>query len=330
MAGDAELTFTTQSLWQWRDDPPDFNFLAGSCLYINDPPYDRPGTPYGGDYELLQQMAGEDAELMIWLGDNIYLREADWNSHSGIYHRYAHTRATAELQRLLRRMHQYAIWDDHDYGPNDSDRSYWLKHLTRQAFMDFWANPNYDVAGDGGISGSFTWNDCQFFLLDNRWQRSPQATDGQILGRQQVDWLIDALRSSKANFKFICVGGQLLSDLQKFENHANFKNERAYIIEQIDKYNIQGVIILSGDRHSSEISKYTTDDGDVFYDVTSSPLTSRAYDHTDEANSHRVPGTMVGTQSYAKIYVSGPYGKRKCRVEFKDKSGKVLVNKVLE
>ncbi|MCB0481704.1 MAG: hypothetical protein KDC83_09740 [Flavobacteriales bacterium] len=26
------LEFTTQALWQWREDPPDFTFVAGSCL----------------------------------------------------------------------------------------------------------------------------------------------------------------------------------------------------------------------------------------------------------------------------------------------------------
>lgn len=327
---DMDLSFSTQPLWQWRKDPPAFNFLAGSCMYINDTQYDRPGKPYGGEYEILTTMSGEDADFMMWLGDNAYLREADWNSRSGIYYRNSHTRAVPELQPLLRNMHHYAIWDDHDYGPNDSDGTYWHKQITLEAFKDFWANPNYGVSHSGGITGAFTWNDCQFFLLDNRWNREPQDPENKLLGQEQIDWLINSLRGSRASFKFICVGGQLLSDVKLFENHALYEEERKYIIEQLDKYNISGVIILNGDRHSSEMTKLTTDDGDVFYDITSSPLTSGSYDHSDEPNTHRIPNTMVAIPSYAKVSISGAFGDRKCSVEFRDKTGKVLVTQQLE
>jgi alkaline phosphatase D len=44
---DYPLTFKTQTLWEWREPPPQFSFLFGSCTYINDAAYDRPGTPYG-------------------------------------------------------------------------------------------------------------------------------------------------------------------------------------------------------------------------------------------------------------------------------------------
>src|SRR5690606_1203557 len=42
-----DLYFKTQELWQYRKDPPDFTIAIGSCAYINEPEYDRPGTPYG-------------------------------------------------------------------------------------------------------------------------------------------------------------------------------------------------------------------------------------------------------------------------------------------
>ena len=42
------LAFETQALWQHRTDPPDFTVAVGSCAYVNDPAYDRPGDPYGG------------------------------------------------------------------------------------------------------------------------------------------------------------------------------------------------------------------------------------------------------------------------------------------
>ena len=287
-----ERMFTTQKLWQWRESPPKFSFIAGSCMYTNETKYDRRGKPYGQGNDIFEQIANEQADFMVWLGDNIYLREVDWDSRSGIYHRYSHTRQVPQLQKLMSSMHHYAIWDDHDYGPNDSDWTYWNKDITLEAFKDFWANPNYGVGGTEGITGTFWWNDCQFFMLDNRWYRTPQAKDGQILGEEQLKWLIDALRVSKANFKFVCVGGQVVSDFAKYENHAVYADERAALLEAIDKYDIENVVFLNGDRHSSELSRYTTDDGQVIYDVTSSPLSSKSYDHDEEANSYRVGNTI--------------------------------------
>ena len=85
--------FTTQPLWQFRTDPPEFSIAAGSCAYINEDAYDRPGEPYGGGYQIFDNIAATNPELMIWLGDNTYLREADWSSKSGVLHRYTHTRS---------------------------------------------------------------------------------------------------------------------------------------------------------------------------------------------------------------------------------------------
>ncbi|RYZ16088.1 MAG: alkaline phosphatase family protein, partial [Chitinophagaceae bacterium] len=65
-------TFTTKTLWQWRQPAPDFTFLTGSCSYFNEPKYDRPGTPYGGDSSIFKTMAKEKAAFMLWLGDNWY------------------------------------------------------------------------------------------------------------------------------------------------------------------------------------------------------------------------------------------------------------------
>ena len=321
---DKVYEFETQKLWHWREDPPEFSFIAGSCVYINEERFDRPGKPYGGNYSIFEKIAEEDAEFMIWLGDNNYLREADYNSRSGIYHRYTHSRDVKEMQPLLSKMHHYAIWDDHDYGPNDSDGTYWGKDITREAFTDFWANLNYGVQGLGGITGTFTWNDCQFYMLDNRWDRTPQSSEGQILGDDQITWLIDALRTSKASFNFICVGGQIVSDFAGFENHAVFGAERKKILRLIDDYNIPNVVFLNGDRHHSEISRYETPDGQLIWEVTSSSLTSGAYDHSNEPNNFRYKESMIGKNNYAVISVSGKRKDRKLTVEFKDSKGKKI------
>ena len=117
---DYVMQFQSQKLWKWRTDPPDVSFVIGSCSYVNEPQFDRPGKPYGNNFEIFNSIHNKNPDFMLWLGDNTYLREPDWNSRTGFINRYSHTRALAELQPLLASTHHYATWDDHDFGPNNS------------------------------------------------------------------------------------------------------------------------------------------------------------------------------------------------------------------
>ena len=71
-------------MWQYRFDPPAFTLAVGSCVFINEPQYDRPGRPYGGNYEIFESLADSKPDAMLWLGDNAYFREVDFYSLSGM------------------------------------------------------------------------------------------------------------------------------------------------------------------------------------------------------------------------------------------------------
>jgi len=152
--------FTTQQQWAYRTNPKDFSFALGSCTYVNEEQTDRLNQVYGGDYQIFNQIAPHTPSFMLWLGDNIYLRESDWSSKSGLQYRYTHTRNIAEMQTLLANVPQYAIWDDHDFGPNNSDGSFINKKLSKEAFDLFWANPTTQPEGVSGITNLFDWEDC--------------------------------------------------------------------------------------------------------------------------------------------------------------------------
>lgn len=160
------LRFQTQILWQHRTDPPDFSVAIGSCAYVNEEPWDRPGRAYGSDYEIFGTIAKQNPDLMIWLGDNTYYREVDWHTVAGLQHRYTHTRSLPEMQVLLGATHNIAIWDDHDYGPNNSDRSFRLRPEALENHKLFWANQTYGTPEVPGIFNRYEWGDVEFFLLD--------------------------------------------------------------------------------------------------------------------------------------------------------------------
>ncbi|MCB0662854.1 MAG: alkaline phosphatase family protein [Saprospiraceae bacterium] len=323
------LTFKTQEIWKWRGDAPNFSFAFGSCFYVNEPAYDRPGKPYGQNFGILEQIKKQNPDFMIWGGDNVYYREVDYNSTSGMNHRYTHTRSLPALQPLLAAMPHYAIWDDHDYGPNDSDRSYPLKREALEIFKNFWINPNY-VFENQGVTGSFTYADCQFFLLDDRWWRSPnerkKTGDRVYFGEDQLTWLIDALSYSEATFKFIVSGGQILNPVPVVENYSNFPEERARLLDLIEKEDIKGVIFLTGDRHHSSLTKIDRPDTYPLYDLTISPLSAGAGAQKPvEKWAPFVEGTSVErTQNFSTLSISGTNGNRILKIKVFDYTGKQL------
>jgi len=328
-------SFKTQTLWQHRTEPPAFRVATGSCAYINEKEYDRPGEPYGSDYFIFDTIVSKKPDMMLWLGDNIYLREVDYMSESGIVHRYNHTRGTPELKKLLSYCPNYAIWDDHDFGPNDSNGSYSHKDLTLDAFRQYWGNPPFGIKGaEKAITTSFQFMDIDFFLLDNRSNRTSPDIVGvekpTILGEAQINWLVQALKFSQSPYKIVAMGGQFLNTEAKFENYAVYNEERTRIIKLIENNNISGVVFLTGDRHCTELSELKLSNGKIIYDLTVSPLTSHSYDNTKEANTLRVEGTLVPKANFATLDFSGTKKERKLTVIVYDNKGAKLWSKELE
>jgi len=327
-------TFKTQDNWRYHTSAPDFTLMTGSCNFINEEAFDRPGKPYGTSPDIFKSMANQKPDLMLWLGDNIYLRSPDFGSPQSIYRRYSHMRRVPEIKEFLSVCPHYAIWDDHDFGPNDANRSFIHKDWTLEAFKLFWANPSFGLPDvDGGITTQFQYNDIDFFLLDNRYFRTDHTVkqkDQSIWGEKQVNWLIEALKFSAAPFKIVATGGQFLSNYAMYENHALYDQERRYLLKRLKEEDIRGVIFLSGDRHHTELSMMELGKDNLIYDLTASPLTSTAYDHTLEPNKYRVEGTVVGTQNYACLSFEGSKDARVCIIRVYDREGALLWEKRIE
>jgi alkaline phosphatase D len=323
---------TTQTLWQWREKTtplPTFSFLAGSCVYVNNPVYDRPGKAYGNDTAIFDVMAKENASFMLWLGDNWYTREVDYYSEWGLHNRPSSDRARPFFRNIMKAMPNYAIWDDHDYGFNDADKSYPLKETSREVFKKFWTNPSYGQ-NNQGIYSKFTFNDADVFLLDDRWWRSNDEMQDSINGKPnpnkkmygaaQLDWLKNALLQSNANqnitFRFIATGSQVLNPVSPFDCFRKFSAEYNELMSFLKENKINGVVFLTGDRHHSEIIKVDRDGTYPLIDITASPLTSGSHKFggVEKNNPYRLVG-VEDMQNYTKITLKGLKKERVLQVE---------------
>lgn len=331
----APAEFQTQDLWEWRKPPPDFSFLMGSCAYINDPEYDRPGPGYGKTYNTFKLMGESDADFMIWTGDNWYWREPDYSSASGMWYRPSHDRSIPEMQKFLGTMHHYATWDDHDYGPNDSNWSFEYKELALDIFKAYWGNHTYGEAANPGVYSKFYWGDAAFFLMDNHYYRDAATLDQDShpektqWGRHQLEWLKQSLLQAKVlrhfRFLFIASGNQMLQTLPRGEPHELYRREREELMEFIVENEITGVVFLTGDvHHSAMYRRQIGDAGQWIYEITSSPLSSGSWDaaNSDKADDpHVIAGTLVGTQNFVEVGISGEGEDRHVTVKSIDHEG---------
>lgn len=330
-------TFRTQALWEWRTPPPDFKFITGSCAYINDEPYDRPGPGYGKTTRTFELMGESGADFMVWLGDNWYYREPDYDSISGLWYRPQHDRAIPEMRRLLASMHHYATWDDHDYGPNDSNWSYELKDEALKIFQACWGNPSYGERDNPGVYTKFTWGDAAFFLMDNHYHRDAATVNQELhpektqWGRRQLDWLKQSLLQTKAlkhyAFKFIATGTQVLQTEPRGEGHEFYRREREELLQFIREHRITGVVFLTGDVHHSALYRRRLEkDGPWVYEITASPLSSASWEvekSTKASDPYVVKDTLVGDQNFTTVEVRGPKDARELIITCTDKQGVV-------
>lgn len=331
------LNFRTTPQHEYRGQAPDFSFLLGSCAYFNESAYDRPGQPYGSDrVDIWSTMAASGADFMLWLGDTLYLREADFSSASGIWYRYRTDRATPALQPFLAAMPHYATWDDHEFGPNNANADWPLAPVARAAFEAYWPNQTFGTPRDpAAINHRFQWGDAVFLLMDNRTHRVDSTTPEDLpgypkhqYGPAQLRWLKQQLASRNEGgarrhqrLTFIATGSQFLSErtYPGSEDHHRFQAERAEILEFIRVNKIGGVVFLSGDVHYTEVLRR---DGPLPYplfEFTSSSLSAGA--HTRELPAD--PGRVLAVQrnNFSRLALSGPPEARRLTFTSHDEAG---------
>jgi alkaline phosphatase D len=188
-------------------------------------------------------------DVLLMLGDNHYGNTTDAAKHFELFGVQRRLPGYAEISR---RVPQYAIWDNHDYGPEPTDKRQPKKADSLRAFKMLWPNPAFGEPENPGVYFKFTRGDIDFFMTDDRYNRDPNNApeDGHksYLGEKQTAWLKRELLASKAKIKVLASGGEWQTQSQP-ASWANFLRERDDLFKFIEDNQITGVLLLSGDRH---------------------------------------------------------------------------------
>jgi alkaline phosphatase D len=218
----------------------------------------------------------------LFLGDNVYIDTPEISETQ----RYCYYRRQSrpEYRQFTAVTPIYAIWDDHDFGTDDCTSSQspndppW-KMSVLKVFTENFINPYY--GGNHIYPGcwfSFCIGDVDFIMLDCRFYRqNPIVVDEpSMLGSHQKQWLFNKLKESKGTFKIICSSVPWAAGTKPGSKDTwdGYPIEREQIFSFIEEYTIEGVLLLSADRHRSDAWKIDRKESYGLYDLMSSRLTN--------------------------------------------------------
>ncbi|QDT10381.1 alkaline phosphatase D family protein [Planctomycetes bacterium K23_9] len=251
-------------------------------------------------------MAASEPLAYLGLGDNVYIDATDRRDVQRLH--YYRRMLRKEYRQFIAQTAIYAVWDDHDMGINDCaggpglDQPWKLPNLN--VFQQNWNNPFYSHdPKTPGTWHNFVMGDVEFFMLDGRFYRTDSKnkkdTTNTMLGREQKQWLLQSLKQSTAKFKVLCSGTMWhdLADKGGKDSWAGkrFRDERNEIFGLINDEKIDGVVLISGDRHRTELWKTERPNGYPLYEFLSAKVTNmHSHDVRKEAEWSLNEGNFWG------------------------------------
>jgi alkaline phosphatase D len=168
---------------------------------------------------------------------------------------------------ILRRMPIVHHWDDHDAGKNNLDKTYPYWSLSYRAFKEYVPTYGLPPSASFGIWQYFQYAHIDFFVLDGRSQRDPDADpddtnksmlDGNNLGASgQLEWLKQGLLNSTSRWKIIFTSVVTNPTTKRNDSWGAFQTEWGILRNFIRDNQISGVVFISGDLHIGGIDNGT-------------------------------------------------------------------------
>ncbi|MCG8699329.1 MAG: alkaline phosphatase family protein, partial [Bacteroidales bacterium] len=278
------------------------------------------GAGYASKNERMwDTLLANDLMAFLTLGDNVYIDKPE--SPETQRHCYYQRQCRPEYNRFTASTPQYAIYDDHDFAVDDYagttaiDSPAWKLNVL-EVFKQNFNNPSYGLGEENpGCHHKISIGDIDFFMLDCRFYREDPTVfrNPTMLGKEQRTWLLKELKRSKATFKVI-VSSVPFTPGVKLDNSSDtwdgFKQERARIFSFIERRKIEGVFLVSADRHRSDARKIHRPHGYDLYEFESSKLTNR--------QSHDLIQNLPGSTYLFGYNEKCSFGLLKFNTELKD------------
>ncbi len=317
------------------DDSPVSRIAFGSCIKQN---LEAP---------ILATIINEKPQLMLFLGDNIY---ADTSDVSVLREKYAVLASKPDFQRLIASTRIMATWDDHDYGKNDGGSDFDFRDISQTEFMDFWQEPLRSPRRlSAGVYSAHTYGPegkrVQVIMLDTRYFRSPlksgerrvggayladETPEKTMLGEAQWAWLEQQLRQP-AELRLLVSSIQCIASDAGQESWSNLPRERQRLFDLIKRTHAHGVVLLSGDRHWSELSRLDKSFvGYPLYELTSSSFNQVHPRGSPTENLFRADSKTYHQPNYGLVLVDWSQSPVEVQLEIRDVESQVQIESRLK
>ncbi|MEO1523922.1 MAG: alkaline phosphatase D family protein [Planctomycetota bacterium] len=261
----AEGTFRTAPEKDARDV---FRLAFGSCCH-------KIGVH---NANLFGTVVDRQPHAMMLLGD---IAVDDRNNEVNMHRADYQLRDTSVAwQHLVGHVPVFASWDDHDYFDNDRSgipRRYTAadRDAVRSVWHENWNNPRTPDSAEG-IYFRSRLGPVEVIMLDTRSCRDNTRRNqyGSYLGDAQLEWLKQSLQSSTAPFKVISSGTMWSDYVSKAKDSWGTwdKQAREEIFALIEKEQIGGVLLVSGDRHGARGFRIPRPSGFSFHEFEPATL----------------------------------------------------------
>ncbi|MEM7354161.1 MAG: alkaline phosphatase D family protein [Acidobacteriota bacterium] len=257
-----------------QEGPQSFTLAFGSCART------------GSSHPVFETIRRHDPLFFLHLGD-LHYRNIARNDPQRFARAFDTVLRSPAQSRLFRSVPIAYVWDDHDYGPDNSDSTSPSRAAARQAYRRW--TPHYPLAeGEGGaIYQAFTIGRVRFLLTDSRSERSPRSDpdgpDKTVLGTAQKAWLERQFLAAKERYPLIVWANSfpwIAPTRRGADDWGGYAHERLEIARFIEANQIRGVIMLSGDAHMLAIddgshNRLTETGGPGFPVMHAAPLDQR-------------------------------------------------------
>ena len=311
--------------------------------HINDQPVIKIGFGSCLDQEkkmgIFESIKLTKPDMFLMIGDNVYGDARDGELRKMAV---AYRTQKANFRSLALNFPIESIWDDHDYGVNDGGSNYRHKEIAEKMFLDFWEIPPNDVRRSrAGLYRDqllkINNKTVQIIYLDTRFHRGKLALSDKksvsdkgkyiaskdktqtMLGENQWGWLKEKL-SIVVDFRLIVSSIQFLAIGHGWECWQMLPHERLRMMDLFDKYNLDNIVFLTGDRHRAGIYQFITKDGNKIHEITSSPLNASTF--PGEENGPLRIGTTYTDINFGLITINT--SKNILRGELINNSGEII------